>query len=133
MRLHHVGVAVRDLAAAARFYREALGLRPGVPERLEGDGVAVLFVAAGAVLLELLQPLDRDGPVARFIARRGEGLHHVAFAVPDVVVALAEARAAGLGVVDAAPRPGAHGRRVAFLHPRDLHGVLVELVEERGG
>lgn len=132
MRLHHVGIAVRDLEAAARFYRETLGLQPGAPEHLEHDAVAVLFVPAGTVLLELLQPLDGRGPVARFIARRGEGLHHLAFAVPDVAAALARARAADLALVDGAPRPGAHGMRVAFLHPRDLHGVLVELVEDRG-
>ncbi len=132
MRLHHVGIAVRDLAAAARVYREVFGLQPGVPERVERDAVAVLLVPAGGVLLELLQPLDEDGPVARFLARRGAGVHHVAFAVPDVAAALDRARAAGMRPVDAAPRPGAHGWRVAFLHPRDLHGVLVELVEDPG-
>lgn len=130
VRLHHIGIAVQDLEAAVRFYRATLGLQPGVPERVERDAVVVLFVPAGPVLLELLHPLDRHGPLARFMARRGAGLHHLAFAVPDVAAALARARAAGLALVDAAPRPGAHGMRVAFLHPRDLHGVLVELVEE---
>jgi methylmalonyl-CoA epimerase len=132
VRLHHVGIAVPDLAAAARVYREALGLPPGVPEHVERDAVAVLVVPAGGVLLELLQPLDDRGPVARFLARRGPGVHHVAFAVPDVTAALERARAAGVTPIDEAPRPGAHGWRVAFLHPRDLHGVLVELVEDPG-
>ncbi|MDQ7858876.1 MAG: methylmalonyl Co-A mutase-associated GTPase MeaB [Armatimonadota bacterium] len=127
--LDHIGVAVRDLAAAAAVYERALGLAAGAPETLPADRVLVAFVPVGATRIELLEPTDADGPVARFLARRGEGVHHVAVAVPDLEAALAQARKAGCAPIDEVPRQGAHGRRIAFLHPRHTHGVLIELVE----
>ncbi len=130
MRLHHVGIAVRDLdAAKARW--AALGYRAvaegTVPE--QGVRVAMLEGDAGA-RLELLAPTGPETPVGRFLAKRGEGLHHLAFAVPDVAAALAGLKAAGARLIDEAPRPGFGGHRVAFVHPRAFAGVLVELVEE---
>jgi LAO/AO transport system kinase len=127
--IDHIGVAVRDLAAAARVYERVLGLPASEPETLPADRVTAAFVPVGAMRIELLEPTDADGPVARFLARRGEGVHHIAVAVPDLEAALARARDAGVSAVDESPRPGAHGRRIAFLHPRDTHGVLIELVE----
>lgn len=129
----HVGVAVRSIAATSRFYREVLGLGVAEPEALPSAGVTVAFVGEGATRIELLEPLGSEGPIARFLERRGEGIHHIAFAVPDAARALEQARAAGYEPIDTAPRPGAHGTRVAFLHPRGTHGVLVELVEQPPG
>ncbi len=129
VRVDHIGVAVRSIAEAARFYSEALGLQGGPPEQLPAQGVTMVFFAAGETRIELLEPLTPDGPIARFLERRGEGVHHVALAVPDVERALEGARAAGFEPVDAIPRSGAHGSRVVFLHPKGTHGVLVELVE----
>lgn len=127
-RLDHVAVAVRDLAEAVRRYG-AVGLRCEHVEDVASEGVRVAFLPAGEVALELLQPLDSEGPVARFLRARGEGLHHVALRVPDLNAALEAARAAGLRVLEPAPRAGSRGRRVAFLHPKDTGGVLLELVE----
>jgi methylmalonyl-CoA/ethylmalonyl-CoA epimerase len=126
--LDHVAVAVHDLDAAVRRY-ESLGLRCQHVEDVPSEGVRVAFLPAGEAALELLQPLQPDGPVARFLQARGEGLHHVALRVPDLDAALERARAAGVRVLEPAPRLGSRGRRVAFLHPKDTSGVLVELVE----
>ncbi len=128
LRLDHVAVAVYDLEAAMSRWG-LLGLGCTHVEDVPSEGVRVAFLPAGEVALELLQPLDPDGPVARFLQARGEGLHHVAFRVPDLHAALNSARASGVRVVEPAPRLGSRGRRVAFLHPKDTAGVLVELVE----
>jgi LAO/AO transport system kinase len=128
-RLDHIGVAVRDLDAAGRFYREVLGLEVGEPELLLEDQVAAAFVVLGEARIELLEPATVDGPVARFIERRGEGLHHIAVVVPDITRALDAAREAGFALIDHDPRDGAHGTRIAFIHPKSSHGVLIELVD----
>ncbi len=130
-RIDHIGIAVRSIAAARRLY-ETLGLSVGPAEVLPDDGVTAAFIATGGVRIELLEPLGPEGPIARFLERRGEGIHHIAFAVRDVTEALDAARRAGITPIDAAPRRGAHNSRVAFLHPRDTHGVLVEFVEPAG-
>ncbi len=129
MTIDHVGIAVTDLDAAISFYARALG--GTVTERydLAEDDVRVAFLDAGGALIELLQPRGADGPVARFLDRRGEGLHHLAFVVADIGQALADARAQGRRLIDEHPRPGAGGRLIAFLHPKTSHGVLVELVQ----
>jgi methylmalonyl-CoA/ethylmalonyl-CoA epimerase len=127
---HHVGIAVRRLEDALAGYR-AFGFEPEAIEEVPAQGVRVAFLRAGDVRLEFLESLDQDGVIARFIERRGEGLHHLAFAVDDIRAELQRLKAARLELVDAEPRPGAHGRLVAFVHPRSAHGVLVELVEER--
>jgi len=126
---HHVGVAVRSLDAALASYR-AFGLSSESIEEVPSQGVRVAFLRAGAVRLEFLESLSPDGVIARFIDRRGEGLHHLAFAVTDIRAEIDRLRGEGLELVDPEPRPGAHGRLVAFVHPRHAHGVLVELVQE---
>ncbi len=132
-RIDHIGVVVRSIAAASRLYHEVLGLDVGAPEGLPDDGATAAFIIVGETRIELLEPLGPEGPIARFLDRRGEGIHHIAFAVRDVAAALQAARSAGFTPIDATPRPGAHGTRIAFLHPKDTHGVLVELVEPKQG
>lgn len=128
---HHVGIAVKRLAPAVERYR-ALGLDLEYEEDVPTAGVRVAFLEAGSLHIELLEPQDPSGPVARFLAKRGEGLHHIAFATRDIPSELVRLEEEGFALVDRAPRPGARGRRVAFLHPRSAHGVLIELVEEPG-
>jgi len=126
---HHVGVAVKSLEEALEGYRQ-LGLEPDVMEEVPSQGVRVAFLRAGSVRIELLESLQPDGVIARFIQRRGEGLHHLAFASEDIRKEMTRLRQAGFELVDAEPRRGSGGRLVAFVHPRSLHGVLLELVEE---
>ena len=129
-RVDHLGVAVRSIAVARDFY-EMLGLTVGPVETLPDDGVSAAFIVTGGTRLELLEPLGSDGPIARFLARKGEGIHHIAFDVRDIAAALDAARRAGVALIDATPRRGAHNTRIAFLHPKDTNGVLIELVESR--
>jgi len=126
---HHVGVAVKSLTEALEGYRR-LGLEPDFTEEVPSQGVRVAFLQSGAVRVELLESLQPDGLIARFIERRGEGLHHLAFACEDVRKEMTRLRQAGFALVDTEPRRGSEGRLVAFVHPRSLHGVLLELVEE---
>ena len=126
-RLAHVGIAVADIAAALPFYRDILGLAPGAPE--SADGATIVSLALGEVRIELLQPRHPDSPVAKFLARRGPGIHHICYRVPDLAQAMARCRAAGYRLVDDAPRPGAGGRQIAFLHPSATAGILLELTE----
>ncbi len=129
MELDHLGVAVRDLSKSLDHWRPLVGPPEGEPEVVASQRVRVAFLPLGSIHLELLEPTDADGPVARFVSKRGEGLHHVAFRVPDVQRALDQVRATGRTVIDTAPRPGARGRRVGFVHPSGFDGVLVEFVE----
>ncbi len=127
--LDHVAIAVPSIADALPQYETLIGVRGSVPETVEAQGVRAVFVGSGPGRVELLEPTRPDSPIARFLARRGPGLHHLAYLVTDLDAALAAHVAAGFEAIDTAPRPGAHGRRVAFLHPRSLSGVLVELIE----
>ena len=127
-RLDHLGIAVSSIEAALGVY-EALGLAVSRRERVEGQGVAVAFLPVGGTRLELLEPTGPDSPIARFLAKRGPGVHHVCFAVGDLEDALADLKARGFRLVHETPVPGADGRRVAFLHPSAGHGVLIELAE----
>lgn len=126
--VHHIGVAVRSLDAALAFYR-TLGLEPESIEEVRSQGVRVAFLPAGPVRVEILESLAPDGVIAKFIGRRGEGLHHLAFAVPDIRAEMQRLQDEGLELLDSEPRPGAHGRLVAFVQPRSAHGVLLELVQ----
>lgn len=126
-RLDHLGIAVADAAGAAAFWREALGLPDRGAERVESERVSVALLAAGEARVELLEPLPGDGPIASFLAKRGPGIHHACFEVPDIEATLARLRAAGVRLVGDAPRRGAGGRLVAFVHPGSAHGVLVEI------
>ncbi len=127
-RIDHIGVAVRSIADAGRLY-QALGLSVGPPELLPSDGVIAAFVRVGTVRIELLEPSGSDGPIARYLARRGEGIHHIALAVDDITEAMEHAGRAGFTPIDEVPRIGAHNSRIIFLHPKDTHGVLIELVQ----
>jgi len=126
-RIAHVGVAVENLETAVAFYRDVLGVEPHPPEM--ADGATILSLPFGDADVELLAPLTPDGPIARFLARRGPGIHHICYRVPDLDAALAACRAAGYRLVDENPRPGAGGRRIAFVHPKSTAGILLELTE----
>jgi methylmalonyl-CoA/ethylmalonyl-CoA epimerase len=126
--VHHVGIAVKRLDPAIERYRR-LGFEPEYVETVPSQGVRVAFLPAGAARIELVEPLSDSSPVARFLAERGEGLHHLAFSTDDIVSTLRRLSDDGFELVDRIPRPGAHGRMVAFLHPRSAHGVLIELVQ----
>ena len=129
--LDHVGIAVRDLDAALAFYRDALGLEIEVPEEVASQRVRAHFVPAGEASLELLEATAADSPIARYVEKRGPGLHHITLRVDDIRAALARLKARGAKLVDEEPRPGAEGALVAFVHPSSAHGVLVELKEAR--
>lgn len=124
-RLAHVGIAVRNLAEAVGFYRDILGLEPHPPQ--SSDGATIIGLTLGESAIELLHASDASSPIGKFLARRGPGIHHVCFRVPDLDAAIARCTAAGYRMIDAAPRPGADGRRVAFLHPTATAGILLEL------
>ena len=126
-RIAHVGVAVTDLDAALAFYRDVLGLTPHPTE--EADGAAIVSLPFGESEVELLAPIRTDSPIARFLERRGPGIHHICYRVPDLDAALASCRAAGYHLVDDVPRTGAAGRRIAFVHPKATAGILLELTE----
>ena len=132
-RLDHVGIAVADLAAARRVYEDALGLVAVHEAVLDDQGVHEVLFQLGDAYVQLVAPLGPDTPVGRFLARRGEGLHHVGYAVADVAGALKELRASGVEVVDQEPRIGSHGTTIAFVHPRAVRGVLIELVQDATG
>jgi len=126
-RIAHVGIAVPDLAAALAFYRNVLGIEPHPPETV--DGATIVGLPFGESEVELLAPLDPDGPIGKFLARRGPGIHHICYRVPDLDAAIDACRAAGYRMVDEVPRSGAGGRRIAFLHPKSTAGILLELTE----
>lgn len=133
VRLDHVGIAVSASELATRFYREHFGLEVGHVEHVASQEVRAHFLDTGAGMLELLEATAPSSPVARFLEKRGPGLHHLAFAVDDIHAALAELKAAGVRLVDETPRPGAEGALVAFLHPSAADGVLVELKQPAAG
>lgn len=123
----HIGLAVRGLDASLPFFRDVLGM-PQVPLD-DADGARIAGVAAGASLVELLEPAAEDTPIGKFIAKRGPGIHHVCFAVDDLEGMLQRCREAGVRLIDEVPRLGAEGKRIAFLHPASTAGILVELSE----
>lgn len=125
--LDHVGVAVADLDASLAFFRDALGLHVEAPEDVVLQGVRAQFVSTGPTSLELLQATAPDSPIAKFLEKRGPGLHHITLRVDDIQKALAELRDRGVRLIDGQPRPGAEGASVAFIHPSSAQGVLVEL------
>lgn len=126
-RIAHVGIAVENLDAALPFYRDVLGLSPHPPE--VADGATIVSLPFGESEIELLEPRDPDGPIGRFLARRGPGIHHICYRVVDLDAALAACRAQGYRLVDETPRIGAGGKRIAFIHPKATSGILLELTE----
>lgn len=126
-RIAHIGIAVRALDEILPFYRDVLGM-PEVPLD-DADGARIAGLAAGDSLVELLEAEQPDSPIARFVAKRGPGIHHICLAVDDIDATLARCREAGVRLIDETPRLGAEGKRIAFLHPASTAGVLVELSE----
>jgi methylmalonyl-CoA epimerase len=129
--LDHIGIAVGDLAQALAFYRDALGLEVEPPEEVPSQRVRAHFVPVGEATLELLEPTAPDSPIAKFIEKRGPGVHHVTLRVDDLNEALGRLKARGVRLIDEAPREGAEGALIAFVHPASTHGVLVELKQRR--
>lgn len=132
-RIDHVGVAVDDLEAAIGLYRESFEMALAHRETVESQGVEAVLLDVGDGHVELLRPLGAETAVGKFLARKGPGLHHVAYAVDDIDATLGKLAAAGIELIDAEARPGIRGSRVAFLHPRSTGGVLTEIVEPAAG
>lgn len=130
--LDHVGIAVTTLDDAIPLWEGLLSTPATGREVVTSQGVEVAFLAAGDASVELLAPVRPNSPVAQFLERRGPGIHHIAFRVPDLMAAIESLREEGFALIDETPREGSHGRRIAFLHPRSVNGVLVELLEDPG-
>jgi len=128
-KIDHIGIAVRSIAEAARLYEDLLGLKITRVEEVAGQKVKVAFLPTGDSEVELLESTDPEGPVARFIEAKGEGMQHIAFRVDNIKEELDRLKAAGVRLIDENPRYGAGGAKIAFLHPRGTHGTLIELCE----
>lgn len=128
-KVDHIGIAVADIAKALKFYEETLGIKCTGVEEVADQKVRTAFLPVGDTEIELLESTDPASTVARFIEKRGEGIHHIALRVEDIEAALGKMKAAGIRLLDEVPRPGAGGARIAFLHPKDTGGVLIELTE----
>ena len=130
LEIDHVAIAVADLEAAIDYYRDTFGATVAHRERIEHDGVEEALIAVAQSYVQLVSPTRPDSTVAKFIERRGEGLHHVGYRVADCAAALQAVRDAGGQLIDEAPRPGSRGTTVAFVHPKGAFGTLIELVQE---
>jgi methylmalonyl-CoA epimerase len=128
--IDHVAIAVRDLDAAAAWYQQTLGATVAHRERIESDGVEEALLKVADSYVQLLTPIREDSPVAKYLERKGEGIHHVGYRVTDCAAALESMKAAGATMIDAVPRPGSRGTTVAFVHPKSSFGTLIELVQE---
>lgn len=131
-KIYHLGYAVEDIEAASRFYEEHFGAQVGEPEEVAEQGIVATMFDVGESKIELVQPTRPDSPVGKFLAKKGEGFHHVAFQVDDLEAALKELKENGVELIDEEPRVGAGETRMAFVHPKGAHGVLTELVELPG-
>jgi len=129
MKIDHIGIAVRSLADAVKVYENTIGLKVSSYETVEDQGVKLAMIPLGDSRIELLEPLHANSPVEKFMAKRGEGLHHIAVSVDNIEEALARFKTAGARLIDAVPRRGAHNSKIAFIHPSSTNGVLLELVE----
>jgi methylmalonyl-CoA epimerase len=128
-RIDHLGIAVSDVAAAKRLYEDILGLKLTREEVVHDQGVRTLFYPLAGVKMELLESIDPGGPIAKHLEKRGPGLQHLAVEVEDIEEAIASLKAKGVRMIDETPRRGVENTRIAFVHPKDTHGVLLELVE----
>ena len=126
-QIEHIGIAVKSLAQAIPFYERLLGVACYATEEVADQKVRTAFFKVGSTKIELLESTSADGPIAKFIEKRGEGFHHIAYAVDDIEGALSELERAGVQLIDRVPRKGAEGLLIAFLHPHSTHGVLTEL------
>ena len=129
MRIAHIGIAVRDADAALKLYQKVLGLEPSSIETVESQKVKTIHIPIGESSFELLESTSPDGVVAKFIEKRGEGIHHIALEVEDIRDTLEKMKAAGFQLIDETPRPGAGNMLIAFIHPRSTNGVLIELCQ----
>jgi len=129
-KINHIGVAVKDLNEAARFYREILGLEIEGIEEVKEQKVKIAFIPLGESRIELLESTDPNGPIAKFIEKRGEGIHHIALEVEIIEETLQKLKERGVQLIDEKPRIGAHGMKIVFLHPTSTKGVLIELCEK---
>ncbi|MBL7962884.1 MAG: methylmalonyl-CoA epimerase [Flavobacteriales bacterium] len=132
LRIEHLGIAVKDLATAEEVYTRLLGSGPYKREVVEREGVTTSFFKVGPNKIELLESTTPDGPIARAIEKRGEGIHHVAFEVADIRAEMARLKAAGFQLLSEEPKPGADNKLVCFVHPKSANGVLLELTQEIG-
>jgi len=130
MKLDHIGIAVKDLDQAKKFYGEVLGFEVSDLEELPERKLKLCFVDVGSVKVELLVPTDPDSAVGKFLEKRGPGIHHLCYKVDDVAAKLSVLKAAGMKLIDEQPRPGAHNTLVAFVHPSSAGGVLTELSQD---
>ena len=128
-KINHIGIAVNSIEASIPFYRDTLGMSFEGDEVVVEQKVKVAFLAVGASRIELLEPTADDSPVAKFLLKNGEGVHHIAYEVADLKVALADLKRDGVRLIDETPRSGAHGTSIAFLHPKATGGVLTELCQ----
>lgn len=127
--IEHIGIAVRNLEDSIRYYEDVLGLKCYTIEEVKDQKVKTAFFKIGQTKIELLETTAPDGPIAKFIEKKGEGIHHLAFAVEGLVESLAEVKSKGIELIDEKPRPGAEGLQIAFLHPKSTRGVLTEFCE----
>jgi methylmalonyl-CoA/ethylmalonyl-CoA epimerase len=130
IRVDHIGVAVNSIDAALKFFSDTLGLKVEGSETVAEQKVTTTFMPVGDTEIELLQSTAPDGPIAGFIEKKGEGVQHVAFVVDNIEAALKELEAKGVRLIDKVPRKGAGGKKIAFVHPKDTYGVLVELCQK---
>jgi methylmalonyl-CoA epimerase len=129
MQIDHVAIVVKDLASTLRLYTETLGFEQVYRETIADQGIEAVGLRAGDSVVELLRPLSEDSPIARYRGEAASKLHHTAFRVSDIEAKLAELKANGVRLIDETPRRGAHGNRIAFLHPKSTGGVLIELCQ----
>ena len=125
--IEHIGIAVKNLNQAMRLYEQLLGTPCYAIEEIADQKVRTAFFRVGQTKIELLESTASDGPIGKFIEKKGEGVHHIAFAVSDIAASLRDLQAAGVQLIDTAPRRGAEGLQIAFVHPKSTHGVLTEL------
>jgi len=128
-KINHIGIAVSSIEEALPFYRDSLGMTFSGTEEVPSQLVKVAFLSVGESKIELLEPTSPDSPVAKFLEKNGPGVHHLAYGVEDIEAAIAKLSALGTRMIDAVPRNGAHGARIAFIHPKSSGGVLTELCE----
>lgn len=131
-KIEHIGIAVKDLKTAGETYTKLLGALPYKTESVESEGVNTMFFETGESKIELLEATHPDSPIARFLDKKGEGIHHIAFAVSDIRAAMKRLEAEGFILLNTEPKMGADNKWVCFLHPKSCHGVLVELCQDRG-
>jgi len=129
MKIDHIGIAVKSLADALQVYHNAVGLEVAGYDQVDEQGVRVAMLTIGESRIELLEPTGADSPIEKFMAKRGEGIHHIAVRVDNIEEAIERLKASGARLIDEVPRRGAHNTRIAFIHPSSTHGVLLELVE----